>query len=91
MFTKCILEEINLLDDMILLKTSRGEFKINIINGSSEVPIYSYDNDYLGLQSLKKDSSLKIYHDNNNCKKIIINENYEFLSSEDSIINLTDT
>ena len=91
MFIKCILEEINFSNNNIILKTSQGEFKINIIKGSSTVPIYNNSNEYLGLQSLKKDSSLKIYHDNNKCKKIIINEDYEFLSSEDSFIDLTDT
>ena len=91
MFTKCILEEINFSKNNIILKTSQGEFKINILRGSSTVPIYNNSNEYLGLRSLKKDCSLKIYHDNNKCNKIIINEDYEFLSSEDSFIELTDT
>lgn len=91
MFIKCILENINISDKYIFLDTNRGKFKINIVKGSSTVPIYSNNNEYLGLQCLKKDSSLKIYHDDNNCKKIIINEDYDFLSSEDSIVNLTDT
>tara|TARA_B110000902_G_scaffold236643_1_gene282958 strand:- start:758 stop:1033 length:276 start_codon:yes stop_codon:yes gene_type:complete len=91
MFIKCILEDISISDKNIILKTSQGEFKIIIIKGTSTASIYNNNNDYLGLKSLKKDSSLKIYHDNNFCTKIIINEDYEFISSEDSIINLTDT
>lgn len=91
MFVKCVLEDIYIADKNIILKTSQGEFKINIIKGSSNVPIYNNNNDYLGLLALKKDTSLKIYHNNNNCIKIIINEDYEFISSEDSIVNLTDT
>ena len=81
----CILNKIEIFDNTIFLKTNKGEFKTDIINGSITIPIKSNNDDYLGLIALKKDEEIIVYHKNNIIKKITINDDYEFINSEESI------
>lgn len=80
----CILNKIEIFDNTIFLKTNKGKFKTNIINGSITIPIKSNNDDYLGLMALKEEEEIIVYHKNNVIKKIIINDNYDFINSEES-------
>lgn len=80
----CILNKIEIVDNTIFLKTNNGDFKTNIINGSITIPIKSNNDDYLGLMLLKEEEEITIYHKNNIIKKIIINDNYDFIMSDES-------
>ena len=74
MITKCILLELETKNDYIILKTTKGDFKIEIKKGVSTISIINNNKEYLGLISLKKDLTLTIHHNNNKCDKIIINQ-----------------
>ena len=87
---KCVINEIN-CEKNIILDTTKGKFKIPIKKGISTIPILDSSKKHIGLIYLKKDSTVTIKHNNNICQKIIINNDYEFLSSEDSDIFLSDS
>ena len=96
MKVNCILKNIIIIStdsiqDYITLETCKGTFKIKIVNGASSIPILNSNKEYVGLVSLKIENSINIYHKNNICNKITINDKYEFLSSEEYIIGLSDT
>tara|TARA_B100000768_G_scaffold181525_1_gene204898 strand:- start:383 stop:658 length:276 start_codon:yes stop_codon:yes gene_type:complete len=87
---KCILNEIKYEDNIILI-TSKGDFKIPVKNGTTNIPILNKKKIHIGLINLKIDNMLIIKHKNNFCKKITLDNNYNFLSSEESDIILTDS
>lgn len=87
---KCILNEIKYEDNIILI-TSKGDFKIPVKNGTTNIPILNKKKIHIGLINLKIDNMLIIKHKNNFCKKITLDNNYDFLSSEESDIILTDS
>ena len=93
MITNCSIKKIlNSNSKEIILDTSKGKFKIPIKKGASTVLIYNNCSDYLGLIGLKENINVKIKHTKKICEEIIIQTEYEFISSEEDYeINLTDT
>jgi hypothetical protein len=90
MKTKCIINKIT-CDDNIILDTSKGIFTIPIKNGVITTPILDNNKKYKGLINLKVDKTINIKHNNNICLKIILENDYEFLTSDDSDFILTDS
>lgn len=90
MKTKCVINEIKYENNIILL-TSKGNFNIHVENGTTNIPILNRKKKHIGLINLKTDSIITIKHKNNLCKKITLDDNYDFLSSEESDFILTDT
>ena len=90
MKTKCIINEIKYKNNIILL-TSKGNFKVPVKNGATNIPILNRKKKHIGLINLKTDSIITIKHKNNLCKKITLADNYDFLSSEDSEFILTNS
>lgn len=79
-------------NNKIILDTNKSKFIIIIKKGISTIPIMNNSSDYLGLIGLKENINVKIKHNKNICEQIIVNTEYDFISSdEDSEINLTDT
>lgn len=87
---KCIINEITCEND-IILKTSKGKFKIPVKNGTTNIPILNSNKKHIGLMNLKIDSMITIKYHNNICQKITLENDYQFLSSEDSDFILTES
>jgi hypothetical protein len=75
--------DINIIDDMFILKTTHGTFNCNVIKGSIDCVIMDNNNKILPLSCLDIGNTIKLKLDNNIIKKIYINTKYIILSDSE--------